>query len=182
MADHDGRPHALQMIFAFLLGLMVVALVGVGVHKFYPAPSQSDSKLQKLDSEQKALETSQRLVGTMSSPHKAFYEKVSADLAAEKKAIQTGRNSWIRNTIIILIAFAALVLGLSIVLSERSRGIANGLLLGGLFTMWYCAAWSFTRSGPSTRWAVVAVAVLVTLAVGYLKFVRMRKPEASGAT
>ena len=182
MADHDGRRHALQTILAFFLGVMVVALVGAGVHGFYPSPSQSDSKLQKLDSEQKALETSQRLVGTMSSSHKAFYEKVSANLAAEKKAVLTGRNTWIRNTILLLIAFAALVMGLSIVLAKRFRSVADGLVLGGLFTMWYCAVWSFTRSGPSTRWAVVVVAVLVTLAVGYLKFVPRGKTDASDAT
>ena len=86
----------------------------------------------------------------------------------------TGREAWLRNTSIILVAVAALVMGASLVLARRFRVVSNGLLLGGCLIMVYAVAWSFTKGDPNTRYPVLIVAVVVTVAVGYLRFVRMR--------
>ena len=36
----DRQHAALQTIFSFFLGLMVVAFIGVGVNTFYPSPAE----------------------------------------------------------------------------------------------------------------------------------------------
>ena len=157
---------------------MVVALVGVGVPRLYPAPSQSDSKLQKLDSQQKALDNSRRLLGGKSTSHDAFYKKLSDSIAAEKKAVRAGRDAWVLNTSIVLVALATLIMGASLVLATRFRVLSNGLLLGGFFTMLYGAAWSFTQGESNTRYAIIGAALVVMLAVGYMRFVRTPKVGA----
>jgi hypothetical protein len=174
MASQDGRRQALRIIVSILIGLAVVAVVGVGLRTFYPPPSQSESELKKLDEQQKALDASRAFAGSMSRSHEALYRKVTDEIAAKKSALVTGREAWLRNTSIILVVVAAVAMGASLVLARRFRVVSNGLLLGGCLIMLYAVAWSFTKGDPNTRYAVLTVAVLVTVAVGYLRFVRVR--------
>ena len=45
----DHQHYALQTIFSFFLGLMVLAFIGVGVNTFYPSPAeQHEQQLQEL--------------------------------------------------------------------------------------------------------------------------------------
>ena len=46
MAANDRQHYALQTIFSFFLGLMVLAFIGVGVNTFYPQPSESNQQAQ----------------------------------------------------------------------------------------------------------------------------------------
>ncbi len=43
-AATDRQHYALQTIFSFFLGLMVLAFVGVGVNTFYPQPAETNQK------------------------------------------------------------------------------------------------------------------------------------------
>ena len=65
----------LRIIVSILVGLMVVAVVGVGLRTFYPPPSQSESELKKLDEQQKALDASRAFAGSMSRSHEALYRE-----------------------------------------------------------------------------------------------------------
>ncbi len=47
-ASVDRQHAALQTIFSFFLGLMVLAFIGVGVNTFYPSPAETH-KLQMQD-------------------------------------------------------------------------------------------------------------------------------------
>jgi len=181
MADSDGNRHTLQLVFSFFLGLVVVAVIGVALRTFYPPPSEAKSELQTLTEQQKALDNSRRLAGSMSRSHEEYYEKISAQITAKKKVVQAGQDVWTRNTSIALIALATLLMGLSLVFARQLRVVSSGFLLGGLFTMLYGAAWSFTGGDSTSRYAIVAVAVIVIVAVGYVKFARTRKADTGAA-
>ena len=59
--------------------------------------------------------------------------------------------------------------------------ISNGLLLGGGFTMLYGVGWIVATDTSVTRFVVMTVALLITLALGYLRFVRQAiSPVPSG--
>ncbi|MEZ5086340.1 MAG: hypothetical protein R2722_08835 [Tessaracoccus sp.] len=118
---------ALQIIFAFFLGLVVVAFVGIGVNTFYPSPG---------------------------GVYGAVYER------------------WALLTGVILLVCATVVLIASLVLPESQGVLSNGILLGGVFTMVYAVGMAFTADTSLLRLAVVAIALAVTIAIGYLKFVR----------
>lgn len=167
------------MILSLFLGLMVVVLVGAGVHTLYPSPSRSESELQQLNDQQKALDKARLAAGSISPSHEALYKKVSDKIATEKKALQAGRDSWVRNTSIILIAFGTLFVGASFAVASQMLAISNGLLLGGLFTLWYGAARSFTGGDSNSRVVVVGVVLFMTLAVGYMKFLRARRVDGA---
>ncbi len=129
---------ALQIIFAFFLGLVVVAFVGIGVNTFFPEPSYVDGRPEQFA-------------------------------------------SWQLTTGIILLVCATLVLAISLFLPESQAVLSNGLLLGGVFTMIYAVGMTVSSTASVLRFVVVAVALAVTIAIGYLKFVRGRAAAAAAA-
>jgi hypothetical protein len=78
---------------------------------------------------------------------------------------------------IIAIAVATLVMGVSLVVADRSPAISNGLLLGGLFTMAYGGVWTLMYGDSPLSFLVVTAALGVTLAFGYMKFSRSQSVD-----
>jgi hypothetical protein len=132
--------NALQIIFAFFLGLVVVAFVGIGVNTFYPEPAYVDGR-----------------------PEYA---------------------GWQLTTGIILLVCATIILAVSLFLPEAQGVLSNGLLLGGVFTMIYAVGVTVSSSASVLRFVVAAVALAVTIAIGWLKFARRRVavPADGGGT
>jgi len=175
----DRQHYALQTIFSFFLGLMVLAFVGVGVNTFYPQPAENNSKAQQAISRKiEALN-----VKTSNRSLTATEQAAMTLLQDEQNALQDKTDSqmkgWARNTSIILVLFATLVMGISLVRSDQLRVISNGLLLGGLFIMVYGVGWVIFSGNSTARFVVILFALAVTLGLGYVKFVRQRKDAAA---
>lgn len=84
---------------------------------------------------------------------------------------------------ILLLVIASAVSAVSLALPRRVEVIANGLLLGGVFTMISSVGMAFSMQSSGWRFAVVTAALLLTIAVGYLRFGRRpRVRQAEGAT
>ena len=130
----------LQIIFAFFLGLVVVAFVGIGVNTFYPRPE---------------------------------YLMYGGDDTGA--AWEAAYDHWALVTGVLLLLFATAVLAVSLFLPEQQAVLSNGILLGGVFTMAYAVGMAFAADTSLLRFGVVTVALAVTIAVGYLKFVRGRR-------
>jgi hypothetical protein len=178
MATRDKQRDTLQIIFSFFLGLMVVAFIGVGVNTFYPSPDQRPgSALQKLYDERNSLDMARGKTGALSPAEERQYKELSDKITVLEKKLQKERDIWARNTSIVLITFATLIMGISLIRAEQLRVISSGLLLGGLFAMVYGAGWSFAGGDSKARFVVVTVALVVTLVLGYLKFVRAHEAE-----
>jgi hypothetical protein len=185
-ATRDRQRDALQTIFSFFVGLMVLALIGVGVNTFYEFPEQAYS-----DQEQKLFREQQNVnpkgdTTTLTPSQKAENDRIQAELDAMQKKREAERQIWARNTSIVLVLFATIVMSISLVRSEQLRVLSNGLLLGGLFTMLYGTGWVIFSGSSTARFFVILFALAVTIGLGYLKFVRGRKvgpaPSAESAT
>lgn len=131
---------ALQIIFAFFLGLVVVAFVGIAVNTFYPQPTYPE------------------------------YPTTPAD----DLAWQSAYSQWQLITGIVLLVCATVILAVSLFLPEDQVVLSNGILLGGVFTMVYAVGMTFSADTSMIRLAVITVALAVTIAIGYLKFVHRR--------
>ncbi|MCE1175163.1 MAG: hypothetical protein LWW77_11235 [Propionibacteriales bacterium] len=134
------RNGALQIIFAFFLGLVLVAFVWIGVITFYPEPSWDGSG--------------------------------------------SSRTAWQLMVGIILLVTATVVLAISLALPVTLEAIANGLLLGGVFTMISAVAMALSSESGPWRFAVVTAALAVTIGIGYLRFGRGPRavPAATAAS
>lgn len=169
----DRQNYALQTIFSFFLGLMVLAFIGIGVNTFYPQPQERYQ--EQLDELYRSQEPKNRLpYEELTAAERKEFDAVQEEINVIQDKIQEEQKAWARNTSIVLILFATLVMGVSLVRSEQLRVISNGLLLGGLFTMIYGVGWVIFSGESVARFAVVVFAFAISIALGYVKFVRER--------
>ena len=104
----------------------------------------------------------------------AELDAIEEELREFEKEATAHMQKWARNTSIILIIFATFVMGVSLVRADQLPVISNGLLLGGVFTMLYGTGWTIASGDSLTRFFVMMAALLVTLGLGYVRFVRER--------
>jgi type VI protein secretion system component VasK len=177
----DRQRDALQTIFSFFVGLMVLAFIAVGVNTFYETPKndKANSQIQKLNNEQMRLGGQKG--GPLTASEQAEYDRIQKQVDEINKKTQADTELWARNTSIVLVLFATMVMGVSLIRSEQLRVLSNGLLLGGLFTMLYGTGWVIFSGSSTARFLVILFALIVTIGLGYLKFVRGRKPEVVAA-
>ncbi|HXH06959.1 MAG TPA: hypothetical protein VNI83_10250 [Vicinamibacterales bacterium] len=87
---------------------------------------------------------------------------------------QAAREVWGRSTSIILVALATLAMAISLVRADQLPVVSNGLLLGGVFTRLYGVGWIIATDTSIIRFLVMTVALVITLALGYVRFVRRK--------
>ena len=179
MAGIDRQHYALQTIFSFFLGLMVLAFIGVGVNTFYPSPAtQQEKAQQEISRKIDAINTANQNK-SLDATAQAQITKLQNEQNALQDKIDAAQKMWARNTSIILVIFATLVMSISLVRSEQLRVLSNGLLLGGLFTMLYGTGWVIFSGNSTARFVVIAFALVVAIGLGYLKFVRRHAENPS---
>ncbi|MFA5844795.1 MAG: hypothetical protein WC971_08205 [Coriobacteriia bacterium] len=178
MAQERQR-YALQTIFSFFLGIMVTAFIGVGVNTFYPAPDQTyQEELQNLNRKQEDIDALRSgKEGTLTPAEQKQLQQIRDDIRKVEDKRNAQQKVWARNTSIIVILFATIVMALSLIRSEQLKVISNGLLLGGVFTMVYGTGWVIFSGESTSRFFVMVFALAVTVGLGYVKFVRGRQPQ-----
>jgi len=182
MSQPDKQRGALQIIFSFFLGLMVTAFIGVGVYTFYPPPEQRyQDQLQQLYRQQEDVQNF-REPSSVTAAERAKLRGIQDEIRKLEDAQQAAREVWGRNTSIILIAFATLVMCISLIMSDHLKVISNGLLLGGLFTMLYGTGWIIATGTSQARFFVMTAALAITLALGWVRFVRERREGPAAST
>jgi hypothetical protein len=155
----------LKLIYTFFLGVLIAIFVGMGVATFYPEPKYPEypTTLQystdgELTAEQKKLERQ--------------YTKDTNTYTNKQK-------SYDRNVSIIILTAAVIILVVSLLIHPKMDVVSDGLLLGGIFTLIYSISRSFSADSPKVSFAVVSVGLVVTIILGYRKFV---KPQLTDAT
>ncbi len=162
----------LRTIFSFFLGLMVIAFIGVGVYTFHPSPqTESDLQIQDLYRQERTIRDSRSPDELTTADRDQIQELVAQrdELSDAARVVQT---AWGRSTSIILIAFATLAMAVSLLRADQLPVISNGLLLGSVFTMVYGVGWIVATNTSVARFIVITVALMITLALGYVRFVR----------
>ncbi|NLG10247.1 MAG: hypothetical protein GX562_01745 [Coriobacteriaceae bacterium] len=172
----DQMNSTLQIIFSFFLGLMVVALVGVGTNTFLPSPAERyDKQIQELYRQLDSYQVKSAADKDLSPVEQAEYDAIQDEIAQLSETSELETRDWARTSSIILVIFATLVMSISLIRAEQLRVLSNGLLLGGIFTMVYGAGWAVFSGSSPIRLVVVTFALIVTIGLGYLKFVRGRR-------
>ena len=170
----DRQSNALQTIFSFFLGLMVVAFIGIGVNTFLPSPSEKYVARRQETSRKMSPLQRHEAPGAETPAERARLDSLMAMQDSLSTKEQAEVKDWARVTSIILVLFATVVLVVSLLLSAQLRVISNGLLLGGLFTMLYGVGWVIFSRNSVVRFWVIFFALVVAIGLGYLKFVRGR--------
>ena len=185
-APNIGRG-VLQAIFAVFLGLMITAVVGVGVYTFHPNPAEgTQEQVDDLYQQRAAIEgCGTKDIGggqcrsweQLTAAERAQITEIDAQVTQLQETAQAQRNEWAQSTSVILIVLATALMAISLVLGDSVTVLSNGILLGGLFTMLYGVGWGLASGNSITRFLVLVAALVVSLVLGYLKFVRARRRE-----
>jgi len=181
MAAPDRQRYALQTIFSVFLGLMVLAFIGVGVNTFYPSPAQQNMLKQQAVQRQLDAAQNKAAPGSFTATQQAEVTRLQSQLDDLNNQQVQLEKDWAKITSIILVIFATIVMAISLIRSEELRVLSNGLLLGGLFTMLYGTGWVIFSGSSTARFAVITFALIVSIALGYVKFVRERAQGDTGA-
>jgi hypothetical protein len=182
MTAPGKQRNALQLIFAFFLGLMVTAFIGIGVYTFHGPPGDpADDPARELRDRQQVIRDGRGVDG-LSSEQQAEYEQLNEEIRRAESLAREAEEAWARSTSIILIILATVVMGISLVRADELPVINNGLLLGGVFTMLYGTGWTLASGDSMLRFWVMLFALMITLGLGYLRFVRGRAVRGESGT
>jgi hypothetical protein len=162
----------LGILFGVFLGLMVAAFIGVGVYTFYPSPEASfRDRIEGLVRERQAIDVS-KAPEALTASDRARIQQIDDAMHEAEDARRAAREAWGRTTSIVLVAFATLVMAISLLRAVQLPIVSDGLRLGGVFTMLYGVGWIVATDASVTRFLVLTVALAITLALGYVRFAR----------
>lgn len=148
----------LKVIYSLFLGIILAVFVGVGIATFYSAPEYPDypESLERVDSpelteEQKAIQHT----------YEGTVEYVEAEL-----------DDYNRNVSVIATIVAVLFMAIGLIYAHKIDVIADGILLGGIFTLLYGLGRGLASGDEIFRFLVVTVGVAAAIGIGYWRFVK----------
>jgi hypothetical protein len=169
----ESRTGGLQIIFSFFLGLMATAFIGVGVYTFHPPNPDLERQMEEINRREDASRLANPS-GELSAEERARLQELMEARNELADAMREAREDWGRSTSIVLIVLATLTMAISLVRADQLPVISNGLLLAGVFTMVYGVGWIIATDTSVSRFIVMTMALAITLALGYVRFVRGR--------
>lgn len=156
----------LKVIYTFFIGFLLATFVGVGIAAFYTGPKFPEPPaLLKYCSPEIAQSASKY----------AEFKKDAENYDKTLKDFQQQSQIYNRNVSIVSVTAAIIIVVLSLTLFNKILLIADGLLLGGVVTLLYSIIRGFQSEDNMFRFFVVTVGLIVSLTLGYLKFIRKQQ-------
>jgi hypothetical protein len=152
----------LKLVYTFFLGILLAVFIGVGISTFYPGPKAPEfpTELNNYGKE-------------MTVQQEAKQREFDVKMEQHNKEMRP----YNRNVSIITLVAAVGFLVLSIIFEKRIKVIADGVMLGGLFTLLYSIGRGFASEDNKYVFMVITVGLLVALYLGYHRFVKDHIPE-----
>ena len=152
----------IKPIYTLFLALLVALFMGLGIDAFYPAP-EAPQYPDELNQFKPELEET--------AEQKIIWEEYNQ--AREK--FDEELKIYNRNVSIISLVASIILLVLSLTLLNKIDMIADGILLGGVFTTLYSIIRGLMSENSQFRFLIVAVGLVIALVLGYIKFIRSKK-------
>lgn len=149
----------IKLIYTLFLGIILAAFVGVGVSTFYPEPEwpQTPEAVEKSYYEDEPSEESK-------AAQKLFDE--------ELKAYEEEMQDYNRNASIILLSVAILFLAIGVIQAHKIDVLADGVLLGGIFTFIYGVGRGVAGGDEMFRFVIITIGLIAALGLGYWRFAK----------
>jgi hypothetical protein len=156
MEQHRG---ILTLVYTFFLGLLLAIFVGVGISAFYTAPKEPvyPTELNTYGKE---------LTAEQAEKQRRYDEQVQGYNEAMKP--------YNRNVSIITLVLAVFFLTASILFAGKLKILADGVMLGGLFTLVYSIGRGFASENNKYVFLIVTIGLAIVLYLGYVRFVRQK--------
>lgn len=152
----------LKLIYTLFLALIIALFVGLGIDAFYPGPKSPEYPVELQSFKETCEATPEQKTA------QAKYDQEQKDYIKKSKPYN-------RNVSIISITSAILILIISLVLLSKIKMIADGILLGGVFTTVYGIIRGLMSEDTKFRFLIVTIGLIIALILGYIKFIRQNK-------
>jgi len=149
----------IKFIYTLFLALLVALFVGFGIDGFYKGPEAPKYPFE-LDQVKQGCEQTVEQQAT----NKEFNQ-------AQEKFMEESK-PYHRNVSIISLIAAIIILILSLTLLSKIKMIADGILLGGVFTTIYAIVQGLMSESSQFRFLVITVGLIIAFVLGYIKFIR----------
>jgi len=83
---------------------------------------------------------------------------------------ETTMSDYNRNVSLIVLCCAVIVLAISLIFDKKLGTVADGLLLGGIFTLLYGIGRGIAVDSNKFRFLVASIGLAVTIILGFIKF------------
>ena len=152
----------IKPIYTLFLALLVALFVGLGIDAFYPAPEapQYPVELEKVES--CCEETVEQ-------------RDIRLEFNQTQKEYMETMKPYNRNVSVISLVAAILILVLSLTLLNKIKMIADGILLGGVFTTMYSIIRGLMTQDSQFRFLIATVGIIIAFVLGYIKFIRRKQ-------
>ena len=155
----------IRYIYIFFVGLFLAIFVGLGIAVFYEAPAAPEEP------------SWYRSAMDQKEPSESEKQEERAYLSAQKK-YEEAMLEYNRNVSVIVLLCAVVILAVSLIFTEKLGVIADGLLLGGIFTLLYGIGRGMDTGSNTYRFLIATVGLVTTLVLGYIKFTRHQVSES----
>jgi hypothetical protein len=152
----------LKIIYTLFLALMMALFVGLGIDAFYPGPTMPSEPVV-LQSEKPGCEETVEQKNARQQ-----FNQAQLDYTEQSKPYN-------RNVSIMSLAAAIIILVVSLTLLSKIKMIADGILLGGVFTTGYSIIRGLMSEDTKFRFLIVTVGLLIALVLGYIKFIKPKE-------
>lgn len=99
-------------------------------------------------------------------------QKQQAAFDVKQRAYDKKLQSYNRTASLITLVIAVVILSISLIFEKQLGLIADGLLLGGIFTLLYGVGRGMATDNSKYRFMVAGIGLAISLVLGYLKFTR----------
>ena len=149
----------LKLAYSFFLGILLALFVGMGIAAFYAQPEMPKypTELNLIDKEPTAEQ-----------------KAIQRDFDAQQEAWNEKMKPYNRNVSIITLVAAVSFVAISLLFEHKIKLLADGVMLGGVFTLLYSMGRGFASQDSKYTFALSYVGLIVALTLGYLRFI---KPE-----
>ena len=152
----------IKFIYTIFLALLIALFVGLGIDAFYPGPKAPQYPFELDQVKQGCEQTIEQ-----QTLAKEFNQ-------AQTKYMEESK-PYNRNVSIISLVASIIILVLSLTLLNKIKMIADGILLGGVFTTIYSIIRGLMTENSQFRFLIVVIGLIIALVLGYIKFIRHRK-------
>lgn len=149
----------LRAVYTIFLALLVALFWGLGISAFYEGPKTPSSPSMSIE---------KTAPDSMTVEQKAEVDRFDR----EQKEYMEKEKVYSKNVSIWALGFAVLTLAVSLVFANRITLMSDGLLLGSIFTLGYSIIRGIASEDVKMRFAVVVVGIVVTVFVGWWKFLK----------
>ncbi|MFC1700844.1 hypothetical protein ACFLZ0_01785 [Patescibacteria group bacterium] len=148
-----------KFIYTLFLALLIALFVGLGIDAFYPGPVAPRYPVE-LDIVKSGCEETLE------------QQKIRKDYNLARDKFIEESKPYNRNVSIISLIASIIILVLSLTLLSKISMIADGILLGGVFTVMYCIIRGLMSESSQFRFVIVTIGLAIALVLGYIKFIR----------